>query len=323
MLGWGGGDVNVPCTCTHVGCYARCWVGVGGMSTFLALAHMLDFTLRAKEVQLGRKQLESLTLKGRVAADATVICKVYVSVRSEAWKHHILAWKAKRRNQDLPPCFMGHIRCAGLVERGDDAKLLCVPLPLELQSAGSRPPTESTYDAQSSELLSKCGCPKYPFVFRWQQGLGQVCSGGWHWMVTSQALSKITGRWRTKAQSHHCRNHPCWGENSAASCRPTSLRESTGDGDGAMGKAQLAPPEAAGIDFVHPIQIGSHHPHLKQNIARSQRRLLQFARTFAKNGRKVTARTQVIHKMWGHFDDFLPMSMHNKAKATRLINDQI
>ena len=33
MLGWGGGDVNVPCTCTHAGCYARCWVGVGGMLT--------------------------------------------------------------------------------------------------------------------------------------------------------------------------------------------------------------------------------------------------------------------------------------------------
>ena len=44
MLGWGGGDVNVPCTCTHVGCYAKCWVGVGGMLTFLALAHMLDAT---------------------------------------------------------------------------------------------------------------------------------------------------------------------------------------------------------------------------------------------------------------------------------------
>ena len=43
MLGWGGGDVNVPCTCTHVGCYARCWVGVGGI-LFLALAHMLDVT---------------------------------------------------------------------------------------------------------------------------------------------------------------------------------------------------------------------------------------------------------------------------------------
>ena len=42
MLGWGGGDVNVPCTCTHVGCYARCWVGVGGMLTLLALAHMLE-----------------------------------------------------------------------------------------------------------------------------------------------------------------------------------------------------------------------------------------------------------------------------------------
>ena len=65
MLGWGSGgmltflalahmldatqdaglwDVNVPCTCTHVGCYARCWVEVGGMLTFLALAHMLDAT---------------------------------------------------------------------------------------------------------------------------------------------------------------------------------------------------------------------------------------------------------------------------------------
>ena len=46
MLGWGGGDVNVPCTCTHVACYARCWVGlgVGGMLTFLALAHMLHAT---------------------------------------------------------------------------------------------------------------------------------------------------------------------------------------------------------------------------------------------------------------------------------------
>ena len=44
MLGWGGGDVNVLCTCRHVGCYARCWVGVGGMLTFFALAHMLDAT---------------------------------------------------------------------------------------------------------------------------------------------------------------------------------------------------------------------------------------------------------------------------------------
>ena len=30
ILGWGGGEVNVPCTSRHVGCYARCWVGVGG-----------------------------------------------------------------------------------------------------------------------------------------------------------------------------------------------------------------------------------------------------------------------------------------------------
>ena len=62
-LGWGG-DVNVPCTCTHVRCYAiGCFlhlhtylmlrhrmflVGLGwggvGMLTFLALAHMFDAT---------------------------------------------------------------------------------------------------------------------------------------------------------------------------------------------------------------------------------------------------------------------------------------
>ena len=44
MLCWRGGDDNIPCTCAHVGCYARCWVGVGGMITFLAPAHMLDAT---------------------------------------------------------------------------------------------------------------------------------------------------------------------------------------------------------------------------------------------------------------------------------------
>ena len=40
----GGGDDHIPCTCTHVGCYAtgQGWVGGGGMITFLALAHTLD-----------------------------------------------------------------------------------------------------------------------------------------------------------------------------------------------------------------------------------------------------------------------------------------
>ena len=39
------GDDSIPCTCTHVGCYAtgQGWVG-RGMITFLALAHMLDAT---------------------------------------------------------------------------------------------------------------------------------------------------------------------------------------------------------------------------------------------------------------------------------------
>ena len=38
----GGGEDNIPCTCTHVGCYATGQGWVGGMITFLALAHMLD-----------------------------------------------------------------------------------------------------------------------------------------------------------------------------------------------------------------------------------------------------------------------------------------
>ena len=65
MLGWGGGDVNVPCTCTHAGCYARCWVGVGGMLTFLALAHMLDAT---QDAGLGLGGLTFLTLAHMVDA---------------------------------------------------------------------------------------------------------------------------------------------------------------------------------------------------------------------------------------------------------------
>ena len=35
MLGWGGGDGNVPDTCTHVGCYARCPITVSYASAFL------------------------------------------------------------------------------------------------------------------------------------------------------------------------------------------------------------------------------------------------------------------------------------------------
>ena len=31
LMGWvGGGDDNIPCTCTHVGCYATDGVGGGG-----------------------------------------------------------------------------------------------------------------------------------------------------------------------------------------------------------------------------------------------------------------------------------------------------
>ena len=41
-LGWAGDD-NVSCTCTHVECYAT-GLGWGGMITFLALVHMLNAT---------------------------------------------------------------------------------------------------------------------------------------------------------------------------------------------------------------------------------------------------------------------------------------
>ena len=48
--GWvGGGDDDVPCTCTHVWCYASDGVVGGvGMMTFLALAHMCDATHMTK-----------------------------------------------------------------------------------------------------------------------------------------------------------------------------------------------------------------------------------------------------------------------------------
>ena len=46
-MGWGGDD-NVPCTCTHGRCYASNGMGWGwggvGMTTFLALAHMVGAT---------------------------------------------------------------------------------------------------------------------------------------------------------------------------------------------------------------------------------------------------------------------------------------
>ena len=41
LRNWVGGDYNVPCTCTHVKCYATGW---GGIITFLALVHLLNAT---------------------------------------------------------------------------------------------------------------------------------------------------------------------------------------------------------------------------------------------------------------------------------------
>ena len=45
--GWGGvgWDVYVPCTCTHVQCYATTEF-LAGMFTFLAFAHMFNATQR-------------------------------------------------------------------------------------------------------------------------------------------------------------------------------------------------------------------------------------------------------------------------------------
>ena len=44
MLGWGGGDVNVPWHLHTCWMLSKMLVGVGGMLTFLGLAHMLDAT---------------------------------------------------------------------------------------------------------------------------------------------------------------------------------------------------------------------------------------------------------------------------------------
>lgn len=195
--------------------------------------------LREREAQLGRKQLQSLTLHGRVEADATVLRKVYVSVNSDAWKEHIHAWKKKHPKASLPAYFMGHIRCAGLAERGQHGKVLCVPLPLELQSPGSRPPTESVRDVQTSELLSKLDV-KNTHLFS--------------------------------------------------------------DGNRAWAKCATE----AGI-------VWSQVKHC----------LMQFARSLKRNGKKLTAGTQKIDRMWGCLDDFLPKTLNNKSKHTRLVNDQL
>ena len=43
-VGWGGVGLGMMTFLAQHHIYARCWVGVGGMLTFLTLAHMLDGT---------------------------------------------------------------------------------------------------------------------------------------------------------------------------------------------------------------------------------------------------------------------------------------
>ena len=284
MLGWGGGDVKVPCTCTHA-------------------------TLRAKEAQLGRKQLESLTLKGRVEVDATVIRKV-----CEARHGSITYWLGKPSAATKTYHHTSWDTFVALVlsKEVDDAKLLCVPLPLELQSAGSRPPTESTYDVQSSELLSKLDV----------QNTHLFSDGNRAWAKCAQEAgiewSQVKHSVNHRTMTHKGPKPPLQEKNSAASCRPTSLRESTGDGDGAMESS------AGSSRSCWNWLCSSNSSWISSSSSKTKHCLVSEAfasvcTTFC----KVTAGTQVIDKMWGHFDDFLPMSMHNKSKATRVINDQI
>ena len=172
-----------------------------------------------------------------------------------------------------------------VLSRGDDAKLLSLPLPLELQSAGSRPPTESTYDVQSSDLLSKLDVQN-TYLFSDGNRAWAKCAqeAGIEW---SQVKHSVNHRTMThKGPKPPLQEPPVLGRKTLQHRAGQLASENQLVMVTVPWKAQLAPPEAAGIDFVHPIQIGSHHPHLKQNIARSQRRWLQFARTFAKNGRK-------------------------------------
>ena len=282
MLGWGWGDVNVPCTCTHVGFYFAGQRGSVGKEA-AGVPHIEGTRCRrchgdvAKCMSVCEARHGSITYWLGKPSAAT---KTYHHASWDTFVALVLSKEVM-----MPSC------CA------------CLYL-WSCKSAGSRPPTESTYDAQSSELLSKLDVQNTHLFSDGNRAWAKCAQeAGIEW---SQVKHSVNHRTMThKGPKPPLQEPPVLGRKTLQHRAAQLASENQLVMVTVPWKAQLAPPEAAGIDFVHPIQIGSHHPHLKQNIARSQRRLLQFARTFAKNGRKVTARTQVIHKMWGHFDGFL------------------
>ena len=66
MLGWGGGDVNVPCTCTHVGCYAY--------GTLSEKASLEAWKIVIHKATLIRKTGCSMCIDGNGADLVTLIC---------------------------------------------------------------------------------------------------------------------------------------------------------------------------------------------------------------------------------------------------------
>ena len=111
--------------------------------------------LRGLEARQGRLQLEQLRLKGQIEVDATTIRKLHISKSNPSWAVPIRAWQERHGQQALPPWFDVHVRIGGAKERGSTGKILMSPLPYVLLKPSARPPTESSLDVMSSDLISK------------------------------------------------------------------------------------------------------------------------------------------------------------------------
>ena len=135
MLGWGGQDVNVPCTCPHVGCYARCWVGVGGMLTFLGPGKLATLEFRKLCLQLSSPLLLLLQLTSMFEnfwKEIQEIIASSVPIFSEKQSRYKFGGRPRHLSLSLQPHVpksgpqRGHLllRCSNFWKRGSDDRPL-------------------------------------------------------------------------------------------------------------------------------------------------------------------------------------------------------
>ena len=92
--------------------------------------------LRHLEMKAALRQMTRMRLRGAIEVDASALRCFRVGRNSQAWAPEIRRWLKEHPFAKKPRYFVGHLRVAGALERGEHGRLMMRALPVRLLSPG-------------------------------------------------------------------------------------------------------------------------------------------------------------------------------------------